>query len=69
MKHIILIEENCGFFVGLNVSPVIFDENVFEKDALQLNISWKPADLGGKFIQRSHIICELEAEYGYMMGT
>lgn len=35
-------------FVDLNVQPIIFDENVFEKDALQLNISWKAVDLGGK---------------------
>lgn len=36
-----------NIFKGLGVEPIIFDENIFEKDALQLNISWKSADLGG----------------------
>lgn len=34
--------------IGLNIQPIIVDENVFERDAVQLNISWKSADLGGK---------------------
>lgn len=36
------------FGVDLNIQPIIVDENVFERDAVQLNISWKSADLGGK---------------------
>lgn len=65
---IILIEKKNTYFVGLNVSPVVFDENVFEKDALQLNISWKSADLGGELKRKQHIIFGLNVDYGLCDG-
>lgn len=47
---------------------MVFDENVLEKDALQLNISWKSADLGGKLKRKQHIIFGLNVDYGLYYG-
>lgn len=49
-QHIVfpLITLNVHLLIDLSIQPVILDENIFEKDALQLNISWKSVDLGGE---------------------
>lgn len=46
---------SISFLIDLNIEPIIVDENVFERDAVQLNISWKSANLGCK-LENSNII-------------